>query len=148
MEQKLNSTKKTTRNQQFPTGALSIIVDTLFLLLFNTYKRPQGRLCPVTICPTWQPPPPLSFNLIDLKLTQRARSYCMFFFCLQKKVLSVITLNIKIKYSFLQQCKIFFGVDNFVYVPERSFMHVTVSACFLIRFALQCRFYLQVHNIS
>ena len=34
------------------------------------------------------------------------------------------------------------------YVPEHSFMHVTVSACFLIRFALQCRFYLKVHNIS
>ena len=34
------------------------------------------------------------------------------------------------------------------YVPECSIMHLTVSAFFLIRFALQCRFYLQVHNIS
>ena len=30
---------------------------------------------------------------------------------------------------------------NSFYVPERSFMHVSVSSCFLIRFALQCRFY-------
>ena len=38
------------------------------------------------------------------------------------------------------------------YVPERSFMHLPVSACFLTRFALQWRksadFTVHVHNIS
>ena len=51
------------------------------------------------------------------------------------------TLVIYIEFS-IYACSIQRTWNIIFYVPERFFMHVTVSACFLIRFALQCRFYL------
>ena len=54
------------------------------------------------------------------------------------------TLVIYIEF-FIYACRIQRTGNIIFYVPERFFMYITVSACFLIRFALQYIFFAPAH---